>query len=288
MENQSSHQTHIPLPTTSESGIKDFGLLILGEPILLRTNSSEMAEILAYFFHSHVTGPLEVRGNRAKLLHLSIPEPSTDFKPASVAHILAHAIQELAVTLNDRFVFIHGCAFIHNGEAIAFCGPSGSGKTTISMVAHHLGYRVLSDDVVAVDWKQRRIYSFPLPFRPRPFTRDLLERWQLSKGKTGSNANQLRPYMGNHGFPLRRLYLASGEGSSNLHTIRKSIFGSSELDPLELVRQINHALADCRIKKCPPVRIAPDIDESNMISVFKQWIQTEEMKCPREIFGMLS
>ena len=247
-----------------------------------------MAEILAYFFFSHVLGPFEARGSSMRLLHLSIPEPSTNLKPDSVSHILAHAIQELAVTLNDRFLFIHGCAFLHNGEAIAFCGPSGSGKTTLSMVAHHLGYRVLGDDVVAVDWKQRRIYPFPLPFRPRPFTRDLLERWQLSKRETGSNVDPLRPHGGKHGFPLRRLYLASDEETSNLHTILESIFGSSELDPLELVRQINHALANCRIKKCPPVRIAPDIDESNMISVFKQWIQTEKMKCPQEIFGMLS
>ena len=53
--------------------------------------------------------------------------------------------------LQQRGLFpIHASAIEHNGEAVAFMGPSGNGKSTTAAAFLKKGYRLLTDDVCAI------------------------------------------------------------------------------------------------------------------------------------------
>jgi len=57
----------------------------------------------------------------------------------------------MGVVLMQRKVLpLHGSALAINGKAYAFVGHSGAGKSTLATVLLHQGYRLLSDDVIAV------------------------------------------------------------------------------------------------------------------------------------------
>ncbi|MGK7927908.1 MAG: hypothetical protein AB4290_22170 [Spirulina sp.] len=60
---------------------------------------------------------------------------------------------------------LHASAIALEGGAIAFVGAAGMGKSTTAAAFANLGYPVLSDDVVALNWQDDRV--FVLPAYPR-------------------------------------------------------------------------------------------------------------------------
>ncbi|MCD4715665.1 MAG: hypothetical protein K8R45_02840 [Desulfobacterales bacterium] len=255
----------------------------------MRTNRPEMAEILSYYLAlPSLVDPSELKGRSPHFFELFVREPIKEDNAESISSSLVEAIHKLAVALNHRFLFIHGCAFSHKNETTIFCGASGSGKTTLSIVADHLGYPVLGEDIVVVDWKERSVYPILIPFKPRPFTRRLLERWYVSKDKTWEEKAPFRPVKVETGLPLQRLFFSGAGKRSNLVSIFESTFGHDVLEPDILARQIARSLSDCRIKRCPRVRIPPEISEAEMSEVFRIWMESTKMECPKEIFGKSS
>lgn len=57
----------------------------------------------------------------------------------------------LAALLHQRgFVPLHASAIVHDGRCFAFVGDSGAGKSTLAAMLARRGYRLLSDDVLAL------------------------------------------------------------------------------------------------------------------------------------------
>ncbi len=68
------------------------------------------------------------------------------------------------IILLQRLIYpLHGSAIAINGKAYAIVGHSGAGKSTLASVFIERGFRILSDDVIAVrmDEEQSRPYVYP-------------------------------------------------------------------------------------------------------------------------------
>src|SRR4051794_3892761 len=57
-----------------------------------------------------------------------------------------------AILLQRRFFPLHGSAISINGKAYAFVGDSGVGKSTLASTFINRGYKILSDDLIAVSF----------------------------------------------------------------------------------------------------------------------------------------
>ncbi|QKS47416.1 aldolase (plasmid) [Paenibacillus cellulosilyticus] len=55
-----------------------------------------------------------------------------------------------AILLNRRILPLHGSAFVIDGQAYAIVGESGAGKSTLAAYFSQQGYKLLTDDVIAV------------------------------------------------------------------------------------------------------------------------------------------
>lgn len=68
----------------------------------------------------------------------------------------------LATLLRQRgLLVLHACAVAKDGEAVAFVGDSGWGKSTLAEYFCQNGYRLINDDVVALDLSGDRIQVVP-------------------------------------------------------------------------------------------------------------------------------
>ena len=86
------------------------------------------------------------------------PESNVD-EPILSPCILGSA---MAILLQQRgLLVLHASCVVINGFAIAFLGNSGDGKSTICSAFHSRGYRILTDDVMAINTNQDSIYVIP-------------------------------------------------------------------------------------------------------------------------------
>lgn len=95
-------------------------------------------------FNIKNSGVITVRQGREIII-----DPLPDADPASVRFpIINYA---LASILQQRgFLVFHASAVAIDGKAAIFLGFPGSGKSTIAAAMHSCGYRVLSDEITAV------------------------------------------------------------------------------------------------------------------------------------------
>lgn len=79
-----------------------------------------------------------------------IVDPAPDIHPAHLQLYLLGPV--LGVALHQRgLLLLHGSAVAANGGAIAFLANSGAGKSTMAAALYARGYRLMTDDVVALD-----------------------------------------------------------------------------------------------------------------------------------------
>ncbi|HHP7229379.1 MAG TPA: hypothetical protein ACFCUY_00795, partial [Xenococcaceae cyanobacterium] len=68
----------------------------------------------------------------------------------------------MAVILRQRgYLVLHASSVEINGKVVAFIGNSGAGKSTLAAAFDTLGYRVLTDDVMAVQLNSNSIQVIP-------------------------------------------------------------------------------------------------------------------------------
>ena len=57
----------------------------------------------------------------------------------------------MAILLHQRgFLVIHASSIETDSGVVAFLGPSGAGKSTIAAIFNNMGYKVISDDILAI------------------------------------------------------------------------------------------------------------------------------------------
>jgi len=264
--------------------MKEISFTLLGIPLLFRTNSGYLAEFLPSFLGAADMQRDPLPG--ATIAALRLPESALDHPedPEKVMPFLARAVHRIAVALNSRFLFLHACGIVFNKRAFLFCGRSESGKTTLAMMAQILGYEVLGEDMVAVEWEAGMVYPLSIPFRPRPFTRKLVSRWAQRSG-AGEIGFPHRPRACPEGRPLDTVYLQGIGSRSRLEALLKSSFGRPDIPDSDLLLQAARAVRKCRIISCDKVNIDPDIQNSELAAVFRSWAASGLKIPPAAIFG---
>lgn len=91
-----------------------------------------------------------------------------------------------AILLQRRILPLHGSAVVVDHKAYAFVGHSGHGKSTLASALLQRGYRLLTDDVIAVTLDEQ---NMPLvtPAYPQQ------KLWQESLDAFGMNSVEYRP-----------------------------------------------------------------------------------------------
>jgi len=96
------------------------------------------------WFHVPDTAAFRIGGGRE--IHI-YPHPSGDERRMRL-YILGTCMG--ALLMQRRIYPLHGSAVVIDGEAYAFVGESGAGKSTLAAAFLQRGFRLLSDDVIAV------------------------------------------------------------------------------------------------------------------------------------------
>jgi hypothetical protein len=264
--------------------MKTYCFSIFGESLILRTNSSDFAENLFVFMGApFIEETRDSDDSMDRVIEVTVNRSKGRAEDAFPYYLLKF-FTKIAVVLSSRFVFFHACSIAFDDFVVALCGPSGSGKTTLSMAAHHIGYNVSGEDLTVVEWKNGIVWPLTLPFRPRPWTIELLENWHAEKNTPKKINIPYRPRPFKQNLPLRCFFYAGGTRTVT-QGIFESVLGAGRIGAQVLARKIPRALAGCTITKSPPVRIDPFISEKKMADVFELWIKSGTPKLPPEIFG---
>jgi hypothetical protein len=111
------------------------------------------------FFYWKLAGVFGVRGGQEIVADL-VP----DLEAGGASLVLLGPV--LAGVLHQRgFLVLHASAVEVDGRAVLFVGDKGQGKSTMAVAMREHGYRLIADDVVAIDLDTERgphvIPSFP-------------------------------------------------------------------------------------------------------------------------------
>lgn len=77
------------------------------------------------------------------------------------------------------YYLLHGACVEMNGKAYGFIGESGVGKSTLTMGLMQKGYKVLSDDVVALKLNEGKFWAYP-GFKRMRLTHNTFTKMNLS------------------------------------------------------------------------------------------------------------
>lgn len=91
-----------------------------------------------------------------------------------------------ALLMQRRILPLHGSAVVISGKAYGFVGDSGAGKSTLASAFISRGYKLLSDDVIALSISQENI-PIIVPSYPQQ------KLWQESLKELGMEADRYRP-----------------------------------------------------------------------------------------------
>ncbi|MBD1378843.1 aldolase [Metabacillus arenae] len=93
----------------------------------------------------------------------------------------------MGILLMQRKILpLHGSVIKMNGKAIAIIGESGAGKSTLASAFIRYGYKLLTDDVIAVSFSNEN-----LPMVTASYPQQKL--WEESLNQFGMNVSQYRP-----------------------------------------------------------------------------------------------
>lgn len=93
------------------------------------------------------------------------------------------------ILMQRKILPLHGSCIAIDGKAYAFVGDSGVGKSTLASVFIKRGFKLLTDDVIAVNLSAEHI-PVVTPSYPHQ------KLWQESLDKVGMNSNQFNPIYG--------------------------------------------------------------------------------------------
>ncbi|MFY0803769.1 aldolase [Peribacillus frigoritolerans] len=91
-----------------------------------------------------------------------------------------------ALLIQRKVIPLHGSAIEIKGKAYAIIGESGAGKSTLASAFLNRGYKLLSDDVIAVSFSENNI-PYVTPSYPQQ------KLWDTSLKEFGINNNKYRP-----------------------------------------------------------------------------------------------
>lgn len=138
-----------------------------------------------------------------------------------------------SILMQKNIYPLHGSAIEINGKAYAFIGDSGAGKSTLARAFLHRGYRLLSDDVIAVTFSDENQNPFVISSYPQQ------KLWEESLYNFEMNRNNYNPLFERetkYAVPVRTQFLDNHLPLSGIFEVAKSDMNEITLqhtNPLE-------------------------------------------------------
>ncbi len=108
------------------------------------------------------------------------------------------------VLMQRRILPLHGSAVVIEGQAYAFVGDSGAGKSTLAAAFMNRGYRLLTDDVIAVSLAAEDSAPHVIPAYPQQ------KLWQDSIEQLGMETGRYRHlYQSKYALPVSSGFAAN-------------------------------------------------------------------------------
>ncbi|ALP35729.1 serine kinase [Paenibacillus sp. IHB B 3084] len=163
-----------------------------------------MIEGESFMFHVPGTAIYAVRGGKeveVYVYHGADPDTVRLFVLGTCMGVLL---------LQRRILPLHGSAVVIGGKAYAFVGESGAGKSTLAAAFTQAGYKIVSDDVIAVQATAFKTIVYPAYPQQKLGLESMLQLEALQENKHGRKTNHGlilmdgNPAMPKHGH-LRKL-----------------------------------------------------------------------------------
>ena len=179
---------------------------------------------------------------------------------------------------------LHATAVVIDGEAVAFLGDCGYGKSTLGAAFLARGFRILTDDILALEVRDGRWFALAGPPRLKLFpsvARKILARADGMHLNTGTS-KLLLPLSGREAssrpIPLKALYVLPGpgrrptrigitalEGAKAFLEITRAAFNLIRVDRARLTSQFNTATR--LVRDVPLRRLAYPLNLSRLDDV---------------------
>jgi hypothetical protein len=182
-------------------------------------NSSAQPQAVSDYFLGHLPNIAKflIRGGNEIVVELASGVDEQILRPC----ILGSA---MSVILQQRgFLVLHASAVVRLGEAIAFLGTSGAGKSTTASAFLKQGYSVITDDVLAIQFRD----GVPVVVPSYPMIKLLpdavaalghaVDQFPLLNRTTPKRMQTFEDRHLQETYPLRKIYLLA---ISDRHEIR--------------------------------------------------------------------
>lgn len=144
-------------------------LRFLENTIEIQCEDSELAALLRVNFEgllisgrrSDVEYQIGGRGSGPFLLERS--DDSRQIAAAQSGDVIYELEGNLVVWLqlaNPSYAFLHAAALVRNEAIHLLTGHSGAGKSTTAFGLTHINFRILTDEMVAIDLASRKLFAF--------------------------------------------------------------------------------------------------------------------------------
>ncbi|MEW9699892.1 aldolase [Paenibacillus sp. SI8] len=140
-----------------------------------------------------------------------------------------------AILLQRKVLPMHGSAVVVDNKAYAFIGDSGNGKSTLASAFLQRGFRLLSDDVIAVSLGEGNI-PYVTPAYPQQ------KLWQESLDFFGMQADQFRPVFDREtkfAIPVRSQFSTEALPLAGVFELVKTDSAEVELKPIQKLERLH-------------------------------------------------
>ncbi len=162
-------------------------------------------------------------------------EPYADADQQSIGlYILGSCIG--AILHQRGFLVLHATAIRVGEGAVLLVGHSGSGKSTTAAVFHQKGFKVMADDIVAIDAEGNAIGGYPRI----KLWEDALDKLQIEK----DNLSPIRFHINKFSYPLGQGYHEGALPILALYILSTANENEEfEFQPLKGIAKFNHLQA---------------------------------------------
>jgi hypothetical protein len=149
---------------------------------------------------------------------------------------------------------LHATAIVVNERAIAFLGDSGYGKSTLAATFLQKGYALLTDDVLALEFKVEKVWARPGIARVKlnPDSADALLSGRRSIPMNSFTSKMIFPLVAaqhsDRAFPLQAVYVLPHKSTQSRIAIRR-LSGRSSFFPIVENTFNNTVLHSDRLKQ---------------------------------------
>lgn len=144
-----------------------------------------------------------------------------------------------ALLMQRGILPLHGSAVMLNGKAYAIVGDSGAGKSTLATALINKGYKLITDDVIAVRLSDKNLPIVTSSYPQQKLWRNSLQHFNLDETEFQPICNRETKYT----VPVKTSFYEGAIPLSGIFELTKAETSSIEvkkIEKLELLRSLFH------------------------------------------------